>query len=160
MASKLKIWGSNGSLAYREQIARSEVLTAGLLMVRKLQDLRFSQQSCLWWANRKIWGSNGSLAYGEQIARSEVLTAVLLMASKSRDLTFSRHSCLWQANCKIWGSHSSIAEDSSLLRCNTVLLGEWLPTPWKTSAFILKVQAVHTEWHNSAAVQRAAAEVW
>jgi len=41
-----KIWGSNDSLAHGEQIARSDVLMALLLMVSKLQDLRFPQQHC------------------------------------------------------------------------------------------------------------------
>ena len=33
--------------------------------------------------------------------------------------------------CEVWGSHSSVAEDSSLLSCSAVSLGEWFLLFWR-----------------------------
>ena len=38
----------------------------------------------------------------------------------------------WLLYNNIWGSHSSVAEDSCLLGCDAVLLGEWFLIFWRT----------------------------
>lgn len=41
------------------------------------------------------------------------------------EMNWHGHKFLW--SCMIWGSHSSAAEDSFLLECDIVSLGEWFP---------------------------------
>jgi len=47
-----------------------------------------------------------------------------------------------------FGSHSSAAEDSGLLGCHTVLLGEWLPILWRNVVpWPWKVKALMFLWN-------------